>query len=153
MVKAWYSPAELAGLPGLPGSARGVQLRAKRLGWKCRPRKGRGGGFEYHVDVLTVEAKVALGIEHMHGASERNAVADAKVSQARSQAARKRAALQAIAELKGQVVSVIGALESMAVMLDRLESGLDKIAAGGRRRRPQGSAALLASPDAEGDLA
>mgnify|MGYP001809805689 CR=1 FL=1 len=147
MVKAWFSSAELAGLPGLPGSARGVQLRAKREGWKSRPRKGRGGGSEYHLDVLTVEARVALGIERMHGTSDRSAVADAKASQARSEAARKRAALQVVAELKGQVVTLIGALESMATMLDRLESGLDKAAPAERPRRSPGRPVPLASAD------
>ncbi|MFG1250270.1 DNA-binding protein [Xanthobacter flavus] len=143
-MKAWFSAAELAGLPGLPGSARGVQIRAKRAGWKARPRKGRGGGFEYHAEALAVEARVALGIELVNGASDRSAVADSRAAQARSDAARKRAALQVVAELKGQVRSVIDALEGMVTMLDRLEGGLRKGGLAGGNDDPQGYAENIA---------
>lgn len=131
MVKAWYSAAELAGLPGLPGSARGVQIRAKRMGWKARPRKARGGGFEYHIDALAAEARVALGIERVSGASDRSALADARAARTRSDAARIRAALRVVAELKEQVRSVMDTLQGMATMLDMLEGGLRKSGAAG----------------------
>lgn len=52
MLKEWYSAAELAGLPGMPGTKAGVIYRAKQGGWKSRPRAGRGGGLEYHLVIL-----------------------------------------------------------------------------------------------------
>ena len=43
----WHTAAELAGLQGMPGSARGVSLKAKRDGWSKRKRSGRAGAWEY----------------------------------------------------------------------------------------------------------
>lgn len=54
------SAAELAGLPGLPGSVFGVQKRAAKEGWPKRARSGRGGGSEYPLSCLPVEAQAAL---------------------------------------------------------------------------------------------
>jgi hypothetical protein len=66
--KVWFSAQELADLrlPGLPGSKRKVNLFAETMGWrdyspaKARPRKGRGGGMEYHISILPSDAKLAL---------------------------------------------------------------------------------------------
>ena len=58
--RSWFSAAELAGLPSLPGTDRGVKLRAEREGWRNRVRQKRGGGFEYHLDDLPVAARLAL---------------------------------------------------------------------------------------------
>jgi transposase InsO family protein len=58
-MRDWLSPQELAdlGLPGLPDSKQGWNELIDREGWlerkgKVRPRRGKGGGFEYHVDLL-----------------------------------------------------------------------------------------------------
>jgi transposase InsO family protein len=68
----WWSAAELAAadLPGLPSTERGVQLRAKSAAWAAvlasdgaplaRKRAGRGGGVEYHISLLPVEARVEM---------------------------------------------------------------------------------------------
>lgn len=71
--KEWYTAAELAelALPGLPKVKRKINERAVAECWAlrtdtngaplARPRVGaRGGGLEYHVDVLPVAARVAL---------------------------------------------------------------------------------------------
>jgi hypothetical protein len=65
--QTWWSAAEIAaaGLPDLPGSARAVQLLAKREAWtvqpgKVRRRKGRGGGLEYHFSLFPTRARIAL---------------------------------------------------------------------------------------------
>ncbi len=70
--KTWYTAAELAelALPGLAKSKRKVNERARAEGWALRtdgagralaqPRQGRGGGLEYHVDVLPAAARAAL---------------------------------------------------------------------------------------------
>jgi hypothetical protein len=71
-VQEWFSAAELAdlALPGLPKSKRGVLDRAADEGWaeaRCdirgalaRPRKGRGGGLEFHASLLPEAAQVRL---------------------------------------------------------------------------------------------
>lgn len=54
-----YSSAfSLAGIPGLPRSAKGVRELAKRLGARSRPRPGRGGGREFAVSDLVPAASV-----------------------------------------------------------------------------------------------
>ncbi|MBI3452366.1 MAG: hypothetical protein HY057_05945, partial [Rhodospirillales bacterium] len=50
--KTWFSAAELAGLPGLPGTERAIQLKSARQSWPHRKRAGRGGGREYPLDAL-----------------------------------------------------------------------------------------------------
>lgn len=66
VLKEWFSPAELAvlALNGLPGSKRGINLRAADEGWQGRLDLARqplarrqGGGWEYHVTVLPLEAQ------------------------------------------------------------------------------------------------
>jgi len=56
-MKEWFSAKELAGMPGLPGTIQGVKKAAKREGWKSRKRKGRGGGFEYHLSALPLATR------------------------------------------------------------------------------------------------
>lgn len=70
--KEWFSADELAALnlPGLPAQKRKVNERAAKDGWAlrtgangeplARPRKARGGGLEYHVDVLPAAARMAI---------------------------------------------------------------------------------------------
>ncbi len=63
MTKVWYSARELTqptGIPGLPKSQRGVLRRAKREGWRFRPRKGRGGGREFYIASLPIESQKYL---------------------------------------------------------------------------------------------
>lgn len=56
----WFSAKELAGLPGMPGSDRGVEKRALKLGWLRQRRAGRGGGFEFHLSCLPSETQAHL---------------------------------------------------------------------------------------------
>lgn len=70
--KEWFTAAQLAdqALPGLPATKRGVLDLAAREGWAsavsaegqplARPRRGRGGGTEYHVSLLPDGAKAQL---------------------------------------------------------------------------------------------
>lgn len=65
-MKLWLTSSELAdlALPDMPATARGVSMLAEREDWArfaayCRPREGRGGGTEYHVNLLPVAARVA----------------------------------------------------------------------------------------------
>lgn len=72
MNTVWWTAQELAmqTLPGLPSSKRKINEMAAQQGWGertnatgvrlARPRKGRGGGLEYHYTVLPVPAVAAL---------------------------------------------------------------------------------------------
>lgn len=73
-LKTHYSAAELASmkLPGLPESERGLQLAASRNAWESRKRKGRGGGQEYAITSLPLEAINTI---------KNRAAADAHISQ------------------------------------------------------------------------
>lgn len=71
-LKTWLSAAEIAALalPGLPAFKRGVVRHAERVAWKdraglTRPRAGRGGGFEYSIDLLPAEARAAYVAAHI----------------------------------------------------------------------------------------
>jgi hypothetical protein len=61
-VKSWFSTGELATfrLPGFPATREGWDVLAKREGWaqvrgKARRRAARGGGVEFHIDLLMLE--------------------------------------------------------------------------------------------------
>lgn len=55
----WFSPQQLAGMPGLGSTVRAVQLRAKREGWTSQRRVGTKA-MEYHVSALPKETRAAL---------------------------------------------------------------------------------------------
>lgn len=71
-VKAWVSAQEIAELclPGMPRIKRKVNELARREKWAfrvaqdgsplARPRAGRGGGLEYHIDLLPPAARSAM---------------------------------------------------------------------------------------------
>ncbi|HHM6772710.1 TPA: DNA-binding protein [Pseudomonas aeruginosa] len=56
----WFSAQALTGLPGLPGTVQGINIRAKREDWKFRICAGRGNPREYHVASLPQETRAAL---------------------------------------------------------------------------------------------
>ncbi|MEO7691261.1 MAG: transposase domain-containing protein [Sphingomonas sp.] len=69
--KIWFTAAELAelALPGLPKAKRKINedhvprwaLQVDASGAPlARPRKGRGGGFEFHIDVIPAAARAEL---------------------------------------------------------------------------------------------
>ncbi len=66
-MKLWYSAAELAALalPGLPERQESIIRFAERSGWNrdrrlARPRGGRGGGMEYRIELLPIEARMGV---------------------------------------------------------------------------------------------
>lgn len=59
-LKEWYTAAELAGMPGVPSTKRGVNKMSDREEWKHRDRAGRGGGREYHLSALPHETQSHL---------------------------------------------------------------------------------------------
>lgn len=65
-MKHWLTSSEIAelALPGMPTTRQNVVELARRENWArfsalCRQRCGRGGGLEYHVNLLPVAARVA----------------------------------------------------------------------------------------------
>jgi hypothetical protein len=79
-MKRWFSATELAEmkLPGLPHTDRGVHAKAKREGWATakvngkpgsRRRRKRGGGLEYHINVLPFATQRAIAANEMADAA------------------------------------------------------------------------------------
>lgn len=71
-MKNWLSAAEIAALdlPGLPAAKRAVTRYARARGWDARPslarpRAGKGGGTEYHLDLLPTEARAHYVARHV----------------------------------------------------------------------------------------
>lgn len=74
--RRFYSAAELAAmkLPGLPATKREINAVATSSGWRepamqelrWRRREGLGGGFEYAIHCLPIEAQVGLIQREMH---------------------------------------------------------------------------------------
>ncbi|TZG41653.1 DDE-type integrase/transposase/recombinase [Halomonas eurihalina] len=58
-MRNWYTAKELAGLPGLPGTERGVKKAADRAGWEAQRRIG-SKAVEYSFAVLPAETQNAL---------------------------------------------------------------------------------------------
>lgn len=55
----WLTAAELAGLPGVPGTDRGIRKAADRAGWTARKRD-QGKGYLYLLDSLPAETQEAV---------------------------------------------------------------------------------------------
>lgn len=58
-MRKWYTAQELAGRPGLPGTARNVKAMAERLGWEGQRRLGTKA-IEYAFANLPAETQAAL---------------------------------------------------------------------------------------------
>lgn len=58
MIKDYYSAQEIAEITGM--SKAGILKKATRENWRNRPRKGQGGGKEFHIDSLPKEARSIL---------------------------------------------------------------------------------------------
>lgn len=64
-MKSHYTAKELAGLPGLPGTDRAIQIMAERQNWSWQKRSGRGGGKEYAIASLPAETQDHLKRQHL----------------------------------------------------------------------------------------
>ncbi|HDN2511154.1 DNA-binding protein [Providencia vermicola] len=63
MKKLWFTAKELAGLEGLPTSPQGVNLMARREGWKHRRKRGvQGKAVEYYIESLPGEIQGQLSL-------------------------------------------------------------------------------------------
>ncbi|CQR43680.1 conserved hypothetical protein [Thiomonas sp. CB3] len=77
-MREWFSPLELAGLPGLPSTDRRIRSAAERSGWETR-KKSTGKGYEYHLSSLPDQARAHLITQHQRTetAAARQSVRDA----------------------------------------------------------------------------
>lgn len=72
LAQEWFSASELAAmsLPGIPNTARGINMKAERETWAepgqkgvwWRERSGRGAGVEYHLSVLPLATQAKLAV-------------------------------------------------------------------------------------------
>ena len=134
-LKTHYSVYEIAAfkLNSAPRAAKNVQEKAKREGWLCRKRSGRGGGLEYAFDGLPQEIQAEILLKVNQPASGL-AVADktqlAKAQVAVSWAEWETATLksQAAAMLKHSTVcSVADLVEHGIKLLEAIEMVVGKI--------------------------
>ncbi|MDX5595294.1 Mu transposase C-terminal domain-containing protein [Pseudovibrio sp. SPO723] len=140
--RSWFTAKEYAdlSLPSMPETERAVQLAANRNNWQstslARRRRGRGGGWEYHIDLLPEPARKALdarfNIERLNAglpsvqinspASEQVKLAKADGGQRKSAEARKQI-LQMVEQLVVRGMSydkaVLGLVAKVKVLLDQ----------------------------------
>ncbi|MCE8027511.1 DDE-type integrase/transposase/recombinase [Halomonas daqingensis] len=76
MTRGWYTAKELAGLPGMPGTVQGVNIRAKSQGWEGQRRLGTKA-VEYAFAVLPPETQKALLVQTVGKASPQPDVVEA----------------------------------------------------------------------------
>ena len=69
-MRHWLTAQDIADLrlPGFPATKRGVLDLADRAGWadkagRVRRREKRGGGLEFHIDLLPAEARSAIAVQ------------------------------------------------------------------------------------------
>lgn len=131
---AWYTAAELAGLPGLPGTDRGVRKMADRDKWPARKRS-KGFGLEFPFSALPPEAKTALLLRERPaeplpepGAVRRGGPADidaawqrfgAASASLRAEAERRVVALAAVLALVAQGTALLRARQIVSAQMQR----------------------------------
>lgn len=59
-MRNWFTAQELAGLPGMPGTERGVKKAAERSGWEGQRRLGSSRAIEYNFALFPAETQAAL---------------------------------------------------------------------------------------------
>lgn len=122
MIQEWFSAKEITDLvktldcPRYPSSKKRVIEWAKREEWNangdlCRKRKGRGGGFEYHVTLLPHDLRDEALTQHGNQIIAKEHASDRKEQD------RKRAAL-VTTELSARQRQVMGA---RAAILNAIE--------------------------------
>ena len=134
-VERWYSAKDLAGFPGVPGTERGVRMRAERDGWTARKR-GSGKGREYALATLPPETQAALLLRERPAVAsnptrassprwtaERIASAwqryEAVPGSLKQEAERRLKALHAVSSLTAAGLSITDARASVAAQMQR----------------------------------
>lgn len=132
-MKQWYSAAELAelALPGLPETENGIWRFAERKGWNSHPRfarerDGRGGGMEYRIDLLPLDARMRLviGADESAGSSEALLAPDAAPGLATQAQTERDARLHIIGLFRAfQATSRLSAYTAVATFADFYNAG------------------------------
>lgn len=126
MNREWYTAAELAGLPRMPTSSRGIRIAANRDGWQHRKRSA-GKGCEYHVSSLPTEARQALAatetrIENAHAQAGRAEAARQKITDEQQRNATLRAGADGLARLATLTGNERTRAEARLAILDALRA-------------------------------
>lgn len=135
--KSWLTAAEIAALalPGLPRTKRKVNERADEDGWALRRsnrgellsrrRRGRGGGQEYHVEVLPAGARAELARRGLPETGERASEPtpgsvwewyDRQSDAVKEAAARRAAVLDVVAAQEAMGLPISSAVPTAAAM-------------------------------------
>ena len=124
LTREWASAAELAAmkLPGIPTGKKNVLRHADRDGWQSRPRQARGGGREFHVSSLPVEARTAF-ISRQLGIPPK---ASAKAARSHDVELRRRLVAAATTELS-EIKALLGLLGQVAQRAQRLEALIEEM--------------------------
>lgn len=112
VAERWYGAAELTGLPGMPGTDRGVRKLAAREKWSARSRAS-GKGSEYPFTALPPATQAALLLRETRAAPVRhkpNAPSDAQIH---SLWARYERVKQPLKDAAAQRLKALHALESL----------------------------------------
>ncbi|SDR15990.1 Mu transposase C-terminal domain-containing protein [Pseudovibrio sp. Tun.PSC04-5.I4] len=125
--REWYNAQEFSELDlvGIPNTKRNINALASREDWQsttlARKRSGRGGGWEYHIDLLPEPARKALGarfnIERLNAVVnvvQTNAPAKTKVALADADGAQRRAA-----EARKQILQMLEQLVMRGMAYDK----------------------------------
>ncbi len=145
-MKSWYSALELIGLPGVPGSKKGIIEKAKRENWTSHPRQGKGGGKEYALKSLpqiTQDHLIQLAIAQVPTLPA--PVAD----QAQDQA---RAATPASADHLPETGNLVPASPSTAISLATPAPGCTGDLKDWQRKRMEARLAILCELDRLADV-
>lgn len=120
-----FTAQQLAGLPGLPSTAKHIQLRAQREAWPATVCAGRGRSGTtrlYPVSVLPAETQAALVTRVTEAASV--TVDVTSVTEERRELVLERARLvNAVVELVGKGASVEVAIEQVRALTECAHSG------------------------------
>jgi len=74
-----YSASELAGVPGMPKTAQGVNMIARRGAWPSQARAGRGGGREFPLIALPPVTRAHLAAQFVSDDAKAGRLAGAKL--------------------------------------------------------------------------
>lgn len=106
-MKTHYAAQELAGLPGMPQTIKGILQAVKRESWPSQKRAGRGGGREYPIAALPAETRAYLDNQHLD--TQAAATLPAVHKPAQAPAIVEPAPLPALTSLTGRQVAVMDA--------------------------------------------
>ncbi|WP_111747641.1 DNA-binding protein [Salinisphaera orenii] len=124
MISEWFTASDLAGLPKMPATDRGVRKAAVRESWQSRKCE-IGKGLEYHIDSLPSETRTAIAaqathVETEHARAGRAAAAKQKIAADQTQNATLAASADGLARLATLTGHAKDRAEARLAILDAL---------------------------------